>query len=122
MPMHSPEVFYKYTSSTTAKIILATQRLRWSSPLLFNDPFDITQNLRLSFTAEELNAALTEEMIRILESKDGPPISADPRLKLIFQMFIRNPDAVARKAVIDELHNEKIGFTPDAVSSFPEWP
>jgi hypothetical protein len=27
----------------------ATRRLRWSSPLLFNDPFDVTQELRLNF-------------------------------------------------------------------------
>jgi hypothetical protein len=32
--------FYKYVSRATGRIILETCRLRWSSPFLFNDPFD----------------------------------------------------------------------------------
>ena len=35
--MSCPEIFYKYTSANTTKIILETGKLRWSSPLLFND-------------------------------------------------------------------------------------
>jgi hypothetical protein len=32
--------FYKYVTRATGRIILETRSLRWSSPLLFNDPFD----------------------------------------------------------------------------------
>lgn len=35
--MQRPSVFYKYTSSSTALLVLDNSRLRWSSPLLFND-------------------------------------------------------------------------------------
>lgn len=35
--MAHPEVFYKYMSARTARIVLETSRLRWSSPLEFND-------------------------------------------------------------------------------------
>ncbi len=59
---HDRRVFYKYVTAEVAKIILATRKLRWSSPLLFNDPFDVTQELRLNFDAAELNAALTDRL------------------------------------------------------------
>ena len=39
MPTH-PTHFFKYCSAKVAKIVLATSRIRWSSPRLFNDPFD----------------------------------------------------------------------------------
>lgn len=35
--MTHPSVFYKYASSSTALIVLENAKLRWSSPLLFND-------------------------------------------------------------------------------------
>ncbi|WP_421526507.1 DUF2971 domain-containing protein [Pseudomonas yamanorum] len=35
--MQLPSVFYKYTPSSTACLVLENSRLRWSSPLLFND-------------------------------------------------------------------------------------
>lgn len=35
--MLRPPIFYKYTTSNTALLILENMRLRWSSPLLFND-------------------------------------------------------------------------------------
>jgi hypothetical protein len=39
--MQKPTSFFKYTSLNTAKAILANNSFRYSSPLLFNDPFDI---------------------------------------------------------------------------------
>ena len=35
--MAHPEVFYKYMSARTARIVLESSSLRWSSPLSFND-------------------------------------------------------------------------------------
>ena len=34
------EFFYTYASSDNAKAILRNCSVRWSSPLLFNDPFE----------------------------------------------------------------------------------
>lgn len=35
-----PNYFFKYTSAKTAKTILSSRKMRWNSPLNFNDPFD----------------------------------------------------------------------------------
>jgi Protein of unknown function (DUF2971) len=64
------QIFYKYTSARVAKIVLATRRLRYSSPLLFNDPFDVTQELRLDFDERELTAALDDRVASLIEHAD----------------------------------------------------
>ena len=64
---HERQYFYKYMSAATAKIVMTTRKLRWSSPIIFNDPFDVTQELRLNFDADELNAAVTEQFAVLLE-------------------------------------------------------
>ena len=70
-PAPSPRVFYKYTSAWVAKIVLATRCLRYSSPLLFNDPFDVTQELRLNFDERGLYAALSERVAWLMEQGDA---------------------------------------------------
>lgn len=44
-----PESFFKYTTYTTAKIVLENQTLRWSTPATLNDPYDIQFNLQINF-------------------------------------------------------------------------
>lgn len=39
---------YKYLTAATAKAVLSTQTLRWSTPGTFNDPFDTQFDLHLS--------------------------------------------------------------------------
>jgi Protein of unknown function (DUF2971) len=41
-------------SSDTARIVLQERTLRWSSPHLFNDPFDIQFDLNLNYDPEEV--------------------------------------------------------------------
>jgi hypothetical protein len=43
-----PERFFKYMSRQTAKIVLANRTLRWSTPALLNDPFDVQFDLHLN--------------------------------------------------------------------------
>jgi hypothetical protein len=80
---HDRQFFYKYVSAKTAKTVLTTRKLRWSSPLLFNDPFDVTQELRLNFDVAELSNALVEEMAELVVT--GGPIqdTARPDLRAL---------------------------------------
>lgn len=58
---HNLDHLYKYTSSEVAEKIITTKKFRWSSPLLFNDPFDHQTGVSFPFAgqdlAEELNSA-----------------------------------------------------------------
>jgi DUF2971 family protein len=84
---HDRQYFYKYVSAETAKKILATCKLRWSSPVLFNDPFDVTQELRLNFGAEELTAAVVEEIADLIVRGDPIHETVLPELKALFALF-----------------------------------
>ena len=99
---HDRNVFYKYVTAEVAKIILATRRLRWSSPLLFNDPFDVTQELRLDFDEAELNALLTEKWASLLPQEIPNITFEDPTLNLMMRL-IRESPAEARRAAAEEL-------------------
>ena len=38
--LHDRQVFFKYTSLSTAQLVIKSRSFRWSAPTLFNDPFD----------------------------------------------------------------------------------
>ena len=84
-----------------AKIVVVTRRLRWSSPLLFNDPFDITQELRLDFTQEEFNTALAKRWAAILESGDASQVQ-HPAVGFALDIAMRFP-ADVRSQMAEEI-------------------
>ena len=63
---HERQFFYKYVNIQVAKIILSSCRLRWSSPVLFNDPFDIPREYTAQLDPNELENKLTEEIVHII--------------------------------------------------------
>lgn len=87
------QYFYKYVSRDTSKIILTNRTVRWSSPRLFNDPFDTQIDLNFAFDFDDLAEPLGNELIRIIESGSGIPekIIADKpylgTLEVMRQMF-----------------------------------
>ena len=105
------QVFYKYTKASVAKTVLATRRLRYSSPLLFNDPFDVTQELRLNFGESELSAALTDRVAWLIEHADpGTPIKHPFFGPMILWAAGHAPDA--RRRMAGELREGVGGPTP----------
>jgi len=52
--------------------MLATQTLRWSSPLLFNDPFDVPREMDLGFDFEELRSAMANRFGDYLDKRAAP--------------------------------------------------
>lgn len=61
MKTHNQTHFYKYVTATTAKIILETLKVRCSSPLTFNDPFDSQVPITIGPASPE------EQIINLLE-------------------------------------------------------
>jgi hypothetical protein len=54
--MAGPVNLFKYMSLDTARIVLASGRLRWSTPALLNDPFDMSFDLHLDVDARRVKA------------------------------------------------------------------
>ncbi len=91
--MSEHQLFYKYMSSDTARIVLNNQTLRWSTSSALNDPYDMQFDLRYeinkdvvkSLTIEKLWQAYNEpvpvgnvlgEILRE-RNKDSPKMSRD---------------------------------------------
>ena len=73
---HDKEFFYKYVTSDTALRILSDLTVRWSSPLLFNDPFDTQMELRQGFEADNFELLLWQEIERRVCGSE--PLHGDP--------------------------------------------
>lgn len=63
--MH-PSIFYKYMSANTAAIVLENSRLRWASPLLFNDVAEFQRMPRFDPTVADAHALLAELIVSIV--------------------------------------------------------
>jgi Protein of unknown function (DUF2971) len=112
------QIFYKYTSARVAKTVLATRRLRYSSPLRFNDPFDVTQELRLNFDERGLYAALCERVAWLTEHGDATPVRHPvfgPLLRLAM-----DAGADARRAMASELRRQAGSPTPGQAEALKE--
>lgn len=117
-PAPSPRVFYKYTSARVAKIVLATRCLRYSSPLLFNDPFDVTQELRLNFDERGLYAALSERVAWLMEQGDATLVRHPVFGPLLRLAMAAGPDV--RRAMARELREQAGSPTPGQAAALKE--
>jgi hypothetical protein len=74
-PAHDRRSFYKYTSADTAIKILDSSHVRYSSPLLFNDPFDYQSGLHIDFDPQSLaeTAAARIESLVLNDNLALPP-------------------------------------------------
>ena len=112
-------VFYKYQSAATAIAVLSARRLRWSSPLSFNDPFDVTQTLRLDIDPAVLQPVLVDAFINVLKNP-APPAAATIQLKLIHTLFWRATRPSDRDSILDELRSTSGSPTAGGINAFDE--
>lgn len=113
--MHSPNRlhdrlrFYKYMSVATARAVLTNCTLRWSSPVLFNDPFDVPRELSFGITSDELVRASGRWMRRLIEDppEDTKPLL--PKIRLIVE--------AVRRGISPEVKAELLAGIEDVTSS-----
>jgi len=92
---HPHSSFYKYVNGSAAKAVLGHQALRWSSPVKFNDPFDIPRKASLGFTVDELFEACEAEFLKLLGSDRTPGNSSFAILKSEMKRLGIGPDQVS---------------------------
>jgi hypothetical protein len=85
---HNRDCFFKYTSATTAVKILESSAVRYSSPLLFNDPFDVQSGLHFDFDIDLLPDKILERIEKLVAPDTKPNVSeADPFGQAILAMW-----------------------------------
>jgi hypothetical protein len=76
MDYNMPDFLYKYTSCSTAKIILRNKTIRWNSPLNFNDTFELNYSMGMDFDeskavniiAQKLAMVIYDEKIKLYDN------------------------------------------------------
>ncbi|MHB1186639.1 DUF2971 domain-containing protein [Thiobacillus sp.] len=64
--------FYKYASPTAALAILRSKKVRYSSPLSFNDPFDVQSGLHFDFDMDTLHDRVLERIYQLASAPEAP--------------------------------------------------
>lgn len=88
MKSHNRECFYKYLSPLAARAVLETGSFRWSSPRMFNDPFDIQYDLHLGFTEDEIHDATIDRLGRLAREGRRYEINAENPTALLFNSLL----------------------------------
>jgi hypothetical protein len=72
-------------SADTAQLVLSNNSLRRSSPILFNDPFDVPRELSFGITADELVQALARKMVQFIENPPDETTRLEPKLRMLVE-------------------------------------
>jgi hypothetical protein len=68
--------FFKYTSASTAKLVLESKAFRWAAPTLFNDPFDHQTSFVLDESGAQLAASLSAYIRDLIYADDELPATS----------------------------------------------
>lgn len=79
---HNRQIFYKYVKAEDAKSILINKTLRFSSPLCFNDPFDVARKLKFDFSEVELDIGRRNELVRLIQNGSTAGV-CNPKLRAL---------------------------------------
>ena len=115
-PRHNQPSFFKYYTAESAKKTLLKTRLKWSSPKLFNDPFDNQFNFQFEEPTESVTREQTEEFLRIISSnepiRDGQFGTRTDEVRMLQQMFLKNQPNISTQdreyvsqGVMEGMHN-----------------
>jgi len=90
---------FKYVTSETAKTVLSTKKLRWSSPSRFNDPFDVQFDLHIDeFDERRIAAMVMEELWSVYSGRQA--LNPDTQLGRMFARFLSN-SGLSRAALFE---------------------
>ncbi len=69
---HKQDFFYKYCTAGTAQKVFETSTFRWSSPLIFNDPFDNQSGMHVDFNIAEYTKMYFDRLEELVIADEAP--------------------------------------------------
>jgi hypothetical protein len=99
MPMAPPAKFYKYMKADTAKKVTQNGTLQWSSPTLFNDPFDMQFDLHLAYDPDRVVNRVLNRLVDVYSGRAQPVAGStiDEIAKVLRARVPRPKEADVRK-------------------------
>lgn len=114
--LHDRQSFFKYMPASTAQIVLTTCSLRWSSPILFNDPFDVPRELSAGVTTDELVKASGRRMHELIEHPPENTTELQPKLRLIVEAMRKGVPPQVRKKLLAEIDEVTLKNRPTSAA------
>ena len=96
---HDREFFFKYVTARIACEVLTNLSVRWTSPLLFNDPFDT----QLDFTPGVDAKVLADSLVPLIEAMGYSDDPLPDRMKPVLAMLIQMLRLLRRIMPVDNL-------------------
>jgi len=100
--MHNRKSFYKYVPAEVAKSILLNKTLRWSSPLLFDDRYDVTRELAADIKHSEIQLHVIDNLQQLVKHNKLPE-GLNSRALIMFRLFKMAHINNALDEIVDEL-------------------
>jgi hypothetical protein len=114
--LHERQSFFKYMSAATARIVLTNRTIRWSSPVLFNDPFDVPREMSFGLTPADIVAALGRRIANLIEHPPDDTSSLEPMLRVIVETAKKDMPSDMRGELLAELKETAISHHPTSES------
>ncbi len=80
--MKQPTSLVKFTDPEAAIRILSESKLRWSAPVLFDDPFELNHHTTLNFDSRTLLTSCVKSTMGLIFNRDDP-LGTSPLIKAI---------------------------------------
>jgi hypothetical protein len=96
---HDRDCFFKYATAETARLILTNLSVRWSSPLLFNDPFDTQLEFNPGIEPSRVPDLLLPRIETLVYSNDPLPPRMNATLSTGIKLLRVVRDRAARSAL-----------------------
>ena len=108
--LHNRKYFYKYATLETVLTILQKRTVKYSSPAIFNDPFDTQTRIGFSFEESEFVKRYRDELYRLIFA-DAEPSFIDNTAGLsknirVLRRVVKNSRKKMPKEIYDNMTND----------------
>jgi hypothetical protein len=113
-PEGHPSHFYKYTSAHVGQLVLGNHRLRWNSPLNYNDPFDCHFPMGFNFHLAQYREQAIERVLGSILG-EAEPVFATHTLMGVMMAGLRN---IRHEVSHDEIRSEMTAGIDECIEKF----
>ena len=114
--MATPEYLYKYAYYETGLKILSSGNFRWSSPELFDEPFNVQQDPALDFDHVSVSTAMLKTASAMIFTRDLPDGNNDHPLYKAIKRW-RSEDRFHDEGEAFDALSELLAPTPESLKS-----
>jgi len=100
---HERSSFFKYMTADTTAAVLKNRTLRWSSPVLFNDPFDVPRELIVNLDYRDIFRASANCFSHLIENPPGETSRLSPKIRLIIETVKQGISPDTKRELLESL-------------------